>query len=59
MHTFNVEQIFDTDFLVEQNMKAPCTEDITAGVEQEPCQQVKRIDILDGGDNITQINLRK
>ncbi len=59
MHTFDVKKIFYSHFSVEQDVKSPCTEEITARIKYKPGNDVNRIDILKGGDDITQIDLSK
>jgi hypothetical protein len=57
MHALNMEKIPDTDFLVEQDMKAPRTEEITSCVQQESCQQVKGMDVSESVEYILYRNL--
>jgi hypothetical protein len=59
MYAYNREQFFDTDLIVEQDVKAPGTEDVTARVKYKSCNKVDWIDIFEGSDDIPQINLGK
>ena len=52
-----MEQVFDADLLVEQDVKAPGTEEVTARVKNKSGNEVDRINVLEGCNDIPQINL--
>jgi hypothetical protein len=54
-----MEQVFDTDLLVEHDMKTPCPKEVTRRVKNKSGNKVDRIDVFEGIKNITQINLGK
>lgn len=59
MNAFDMEQVFETNLIIKQDLKSPCSEDITARVEHKSGDEVDWIDIFEGCDDIPQINLGK
>ena len=59
MHTFDIKKVFYTYLPVEKDVKSPCSEEITACVKEKSANKVNRIDILECGEDILQINLSK
>lgn len=52
MEAPNIEQVFDADLFVEQDVKAPGTENVTAQVKNESGKEVNWINIYNSGENI-------
>ena len=52
-----MEQVFNADFFVEQDVKAPGTEDVTACVKNKSSNEIDRIAVFEGCDDIPNINL--
>jgi hypothetical protein len=59
MDALNIEQVFYAYLFVEQNMKTPGTEQVTARIKYKSGNEIDWIDALEGCNNITQINLGK
>jgi hypothetical protein len=48
MDALNMEQVFDADLLVEQDMEAPSTEEVTARVKNKSGNEVDWINVFEG-----------
>ena len=54
-----MKQVLNTDLFIEQNVKTPCPEEITARVKNKTGNEVNWIYAFKGTDDIPQVNLGK
>ncbi len=57
MDACDIEQIFDADLSIEQDVKTPRTEEICAGIEKKAGNKVNRINICKSDEDLLSIDL--
>ncbi len=57
MDARDIEQIFDGNLFIQQDVKAPCTEEICTGIEKKAGNKVNRINICKSDEDLLSIDL--
>ncbi len=54
-----MEQVFNPNFFIEQDVKPPWTEYVRSRIKDKSCNKENRIDVFQGCDDIPQTDLGK